>query len=138
MGIFIIALIGTSCASSGYRFERMDGAKSTGLALTLNSRSGVRDGDIVNAEAIFTSGADSVRLNIVVHLGPPVAFRSGHYRAVFGGQASEGTVISEALRFQGGQDIPSIGGVFVLKNAQSLPVYRVTLPSTPVQRRISP
>ena len=44
----------------------------------------VRDGESVRAEARFTGGHDSAKVNIALNLGPPVQFTSGTYVAIIG------------------------------------------------------
>jgi hypothetical protein len=124
------------CATNEYRFERIDGPQATKLPFKLDGIRGVRDGASVNAEARFTDGADSLTMDITLYLVPPPEFRSGSYKGSIGGKMIEGQVECPSITFFGGQaDQPSVGGVFILKDDQNRPVYRVRIPATPMGRR---
>lgn len=125
-----------ACASTEYRFERLDGEKATALPLKLEGFYGLRDGAVVNAEARFGDGPDVVTMNIAIFLRPPAEFRSGAYRATIGGTTMSGTVECPSLAFLGGQTaLPNVGGLFVLKDEQNRPKYRVRIPATMLTRR---
>jgi hypothetical protein len=129
-------LLLTACANNEYRFERIDGAEVTTLPFKLDGIRGVRDGASVNAEARFSDGADFLTMNIALQLVPPPEFRSGRYEGTIGGKMIAGPVESPSITFFGGQsDQPSIGGVFILKDEQNRPVYRVRITATPMTRR---
>jgi hypothetical protein len=122
-----------------YRFERIDGPQPSTLPFKFDGIRGVRDGAAVNAEARFTDGADFVTMKITLQLVPPPEFRSGMYEASIRGQTTVGPVECTSLTYLGGQaDQPSVGGVFILKDEQNRPVYRVRIPATPMARRLSP
>jgi hypothetical protein len=129
-----LLIILTSCVNSEYRFERIDDGQATSLPLRFDSLYGVRDGDSVKAEARFKDGQDSAQVNIEVRLGPPVQFASGSYRANIRGRGTEGPVSCDSLSFLGGQAaVPSVGGIFVLKDSAGHSLYRITMPSTPIK-----
>src|SRR5437879_2985269 len=89
----VLLLVSTvGCASTEYRFERIDGAQITTLPFKLDGIRGVRDGASVVAEAHFTDGADFLMMNITLHLVPPPEFRSGSYEGSIGGKATAGRV----------------------------------------------
>lgn len=124
------------CVNSEYRFERIENGRSILLPLKLGPVYGERDAASVKAEIEFTDGSDSAQMSIALHLRPPAEFTFGTYRASVGGNTSEGVVECESLTFLGGQaGLPSVGGVFVFKNAQGRPAYRVRIPPTPINRR---
>ena len=130
----LLSLIG--CANDEYRFERIDGAQAITLPLKLDGIRGVRDGGSVKAEARFTDGADVLTMNITLQLVPPPEFRSGRYEGTIGGKAIAGQVECPSITFFGGQsDQPSVGGVFILKDEQNRPVYRIRMPATPMGRQ---
>jgi hypothetical protein len=127
------------CANADYRFERIDGGQPNALPFKFDGIRGLRDGASVNAEARFTDGADFITMNIALHLVPPPEFRSGIYEATIGGKTTHGRVECTSLTYLGGQaDQPSVGGVFILKDGQNRPVYRVRIPATPMARRFGP
>ena len=135
--LLLLCVIIAGCMNTEYRFERVDGEQPVALGLKFDSMYGVRDGESVRAEARFTGGHDSAKVNIALNLGPPVQFTSGTYVAIIGGRSTEGTVACESLTFLGGQaSVPSVGGVFVLKDDGGRTAYRVTMPPTPIKRRL--
>ena len=124
------------CANDEYRFERTDGPHATPLPFKLDGIRGVRDGASVNAEARFTDGADFLTMNINLYLVPPPEFRAGRYEGTVGGKMIVGQVECPSITYFGGQaDQPSVGGVFILKDEQNRPVYRVKIPPTPLTRQ---
>jgi len=134
----ILLILSVSCTNSDYRVERIDGGKATPLPLKFDSVSGVRNGDRVAAGVRFVSGPDTLDIDLAVHLAPAAECVSGKYHAVIAGQVGEGAVTCKSLFFQGGQDAPAIGGVFVLNGKGGIPLYRVTMRSTTMQRRFNP
>jgi hypothetical protein len=136
--IFVLFLLvsGPGCANTDYRFDRVDGEQSVTLPLKFDGLYGLRDGALVNAEARFVDGADLVTMNIEIYLRPPAEFRSGTYQAMIGGKMSSGAVECPSLTFQGGQTaLPTVGGLFVLKDKQNRPAYRVRIPATTLTHR---
>ena len=106
------------------------------MPFALDAWSGLRDGAAVKVEGRFVNGADIVTMNINLYLRPPAEFQSGAYQAMIGGRMSSGTVECPSLTFQGGQTaLPSVGGVFILKDAGNQPQYRVRIPATTLTRR---
>ena len=131
--LFLVATVG--CSNTEYRFERIDGTQTITFPFKFDGIRGVRDGAAVNAQARFTDGADFITMNITLQLVPPPEFRSGMYEATIGGKTTVGRVECTSLMYLGGQaDQPSVGGVFILKDEQNRPVYRVRIPATPMRR----
>lgn len=135
--IVVLALLSlTGCANDEYRFERIDGPQITTLPFKLDGIRGVRDGASVNAQARFTDGADVLTMNIALQLVPPPEFRSGRYEGNIGGKVIAGQVECPSITFFGGKsDQPSVGGIFILKDEQNRPVYRIRIPATPMGRQ---
>ena len=136
--IFVALLIVTvyGCANKGYQFERIDGDRSVSMPMQFDGLYGLRDGANVHVEGRFSNGADKVTMNFLVYLRPPAEFQSGTYQATIGGITKTGTVECPSLDFQGGQTaLPSVGGVFVLKDEKNRPLYRVRVPATNLQRK---
>ena len=134
--LILTSFLLVACANNDYRFERIDGAQITTLPFKLDGIHGIRDGASVNAEARFTDGADFLTMNIALYLVPPPEFRSGMYEGIIGGKMIKGRVDCPSITFFGGQsDQPSVGGVFILKDEQNRPVYRIRIPATPMTRR---
>jgi hypothetical protein len=119
------------CARADYRFEHIDGDKSVALPLKFEGLFGVRDGALVKAQGRFMDGNDTVVMNISLFLRPPAEFQSGTYESAIGGKSNSGIVECPSLDFQGGQmALPTVGGVFVMKDENNRPLYRVRIPST--------
>jgi hypothetical protein len=133
--VFFIVVVVFGCANAEYRFERVDVDPPLSLPLKFDGLYGVRDGAMVKAEGRFVDGNDSVMMNIVVFLRPPAEFQSGTYQATIGGTMHSGSVECPSLSFQGGQTaLPSVGGIFVLKDESNRPLYRVRIPATTLKR----
>jgi hypothetical protein len=136
--IFVVLLIVAAygCANKGYQFERINGDQSVAMPMQFDGLYGLRDGANVKVEGRFSNGADKVTMNFLVYLRPPAEFQSGTYQATIEGMTKTGTVECPSLDFQGGQTaLPSVGGVFVLKDEQNRPLYRVRVPATNLQRK---
>ena len=124
------------CMNTENRFERVDGDKYVALPLKLDGFYGLRDGSLVKAEARFVDGNDMVTMNMTLFLRPPAEFQSGTYQAVIAGMMNSGNVECPSLTFQGGQTaLPTVGGVFILKDENNRPLYRVRIPATTLTGR---
>ncbi len=136
LGFSLLLIVIAACASTDYRFERIDTDQPTVLPLKFDGLYGLRDGALVKVEGHFAEGNDAVTINFTVFLRPPAEYRSGTYQAMIGGKATSGTVECPSLTFQGGQTaLPTVGGVFVLKDERNQPLYRVRIPATTLMRR---
>lgn len=126
------------CVNSEFRFERVDGAQPVTLPLKFDGLYGLRDGAVVNVEGHFTNDMDVVTMNVTLFLRPPAEFRSGTYLAIIDGKAMMGSVECPSLIFQGGQTaLPTVGGVFLLKDDRNRPIFRVRIPATELKRKLS-
>jgi hypothetical protein len=134
---FLLAFLFMSgCVGTEYRFERIDGAQPILLPLKFDGLYGLRDGAVVKAEGRFVDGNDVAVLHIDLVLRPPAEFQSGTYHATIAGRTVSGSVECPSLTFQGGQTaLPTVGGVFVLKDEENRPLYRVRIPATPLTGR---
>jgi hypothetical protein len=135
--ILLLAIVLAACVNTENRFERISESPPVTLPLKLTSVSGSRDGVIVKATIRFQESQDSAAIAIVVNVGPPPYFMTGTYQAEIAGQKSSGIVESQSLAYLGGQNaLPSVGGVFILKDSENRAVYRVTMPATRIRRPI--
>jgi hypothetical protein len=136
VSLWLTTLVGlVACGNSDFRFERIDGDHSVTLPLKLDGFYGLRDGASVKAEAHFVDGNDVVTMNIALYLRPPAEFVSGTYQATIAGKVTSGNVECPSLAFQGGQTaLPAVGGVFILKDQNNRPLYRVRIPATMLTR----
>jgi len=136
--VSLLPLFLSGCATDEYRFEQIDGAQAVAIPLKFEGLRGSRDGANVKFEGRFVNAEDVATMNVVLFLRPPAEFRSGTYEASIGGKMSSGVVECPSLTFQGGQTaLPTVGGVFVLKDAQGRPLYRVRIPPTTLMSRRS-
>ncbi len=134
--ILLIFSIGSGCVNSETRFERVDQGQPVVLPMKLDSVSGLREGETVKARIVFRDGAETAEIRITVKLGPPPEFTSGTYQTSMGGSSDRHDVECRSLSFLGGQNaMPSVGGIFLLKDSQQRTIYRVTMPATPIQRQ---
>jgi hypothetical protein len=136
--LLLAFLSAPGCTGNEYRFERIDGEQAVVLPLKFDGFYGVRDGALVKAEGRFADRADIVTMNIDVYLRPPAEFQSGRFEATIGGKMSSGAVECPSFTFQGGQTaLPALGGVFILKDDQNRPLYRIRIPATTLSGRRS-
>jgi len=136
-GLFVLILLVFSphCSRREFQFERIEGGSSTAIPLKLIGLQGARDGATVHVQASFADGTDTGQMSLVLQLNPTAECRSGKHRIEIAGQATVGPVECSSIAFLGGQNaLPSVGGVFILKDAQNQPVYRVRIPATPMTR----
>jgi len=134
---FLTVLLASAagCSRAEFQFERIEGNSSM-VPLKLTGLQGTRDGATVHVQASFADGNDTGQMTLVLQLNPTAECRSGTHRVEIDGQTTEGPVECSSVSFLGGQNaLPSVGGVFILKDAQSRPVYRVRIPTTTMTRR---
>lgn len=96
---------------------------------------GSRDGASTSAVATMTlANGDVLRMEIEVEYDPAPVLRAGSWK-VAGSRTGAGAVVSESVRFLGGQgEGPSLGGRYRLEES-GLPRFRVELPLRPVSGR---
>lgn len=100
-------------------------------SFTLHSLAGTRDGDRLQARAIFSDSSSILTVELHFAIGSPTTLESGGWRWARGGQLLSGAVGSRSVTFLGGQDgEPSIGGTFDLLGPDSIARYRVNIPVT--------
>ena len=102
----------------------------------LNSVTGARDGDTLQAAVIFKADASMLKMGLLFRLGIPTRLEAGRYRWQQGDKIVEGSIRERSVTFLGGQSgRPSIGGTFELLSPDGEPLYKVTLPTTEVAAR---
>ncbi len=132
--LFVLSI--ASCAPSGPRLERADGAAWVDVApLELRSIDGSRDGERVEARIYLAGDAFDFRLAFEIVLGPPASFVRGTHESVIAGERSAGPLSAEYVDFLGGQNAaPSVGGVFIVEVPETGARYRLRVPATPIRR----
>jgi hypothetical protein len=96
---------------------------------------GARNGDRLNARAIFSDSSSILTVELHFVLGAPSRLDAGTWNWARK-QATGGSVQSRSVLFLGGQDgPPSIGGTFDLVDSAGAARYRVTIPATEVRAR---
>jgi hypothetical protein len=130
-----LLIASSGCVNKGFQFEQITGDQTVAIPMQFDGLSGLRDGANVKVLARFSNGADNVTMNFSVFLRPPAEFQSGTYQATIAGTTKTGTVDCPSLDFQGGQTaLPTVGGVFVFKDEQNRPLYRVRIPATDLKQ----
>lgn len=100
-------------------------------AFQLGAVSGTRDGDHLDARALFTDSSSILTVEMRFLLGSPTRLESGRWRWTRNNQLLSGMVTARSVTFLGGQDgPPSIGGSFVLIGSDHIARYRVAIPLT--------
>ncbi|HLJ17646.1 MAG TPA: hypothetical protein VKV15_24330 [Bryobacteraceae bacterium] len=96
----------------------------------LHSLRGTRDGDHLEAQAMFSDSSSILMLDMQFAIGSPTRLQSGTWRWMRGNRPLSGTVAARSVMFFGGQTVlPSLGGTFDLVDAAGTPRYRVTIPA---------
>ena len=96
---------------------------------TLGSLRGVRDGDRLEARAMFSDSSSSLVMEMKFAIGSPTTLESGSWRWARNNGLMSGAVSARSVTFLGGQSgPPSIGGTFELLGSDGVARYRVTIP----------
>jgi hypothetical protein len=103
---------------------------------TLQSIAGTRDGDRLQARAVFSDSSSILSVEMHFAIGSPTTLESGAWQWSHNGQLLRGSVAARSITFLGGQDgPPSIGGAFELLGADGAARYRVNIPVTQLKER---
>ena len=125
----IMALAGCGAAKGPLLTDLGNGQNLT--FFKLDSLRGTRDGDRLDARALFTDTSAMVTLNLHFEITPTARLTVGTWESNRGNRRSSGNVNAKSVDFLGGQSgPPSIGGTYELVNAQGVPEYRVRIPMT--------
>jgi hypothetical protein len=100
-------------------------------AYKLGALRGTRDGDRLDARAMFSDSSSTLTMEMHFQIGSPTTLRSGTWQWTRNNQLSSGTVAARSVTFLGGQNgPPSIGGSFDLLGSDGARLYRVNIPVT--------
>jgi hypothetical protein len=101
---------------------------------------GTRDGDILDAEAMFSGRTLLLTIKMRFTIGAPTTLMSGTWvRTRPEGGVETGSISARSVSFAGGQGgSPSVGGSFDLLDAAGTRRYRVTLPLLELRDRLEP
>jgi hypothetical protein len=102
----------------------------------LHSLRGTRDGDRLQAQAVFSDSSSILTIEMRFAIGSPTKLESGTWRWSRNNQVMSGPIIARSVTFLGGQDgPPSIGGTYDLLGSDGVAHYRVTIPVTALPER---
>lgn len=102
----------------------------------LHSLRGTRDGDRLQAQAVFSDSSSILTLEMRFAIGSPTTLESGTWRWSRNNQMLNGTISARSVMFLGGQDgPPSIGGTYELRDSAGVARYRVSMPVTALPER---
>ena len=105
----------------------------------LHTLRGTRDGDRLQAQAVFSDSSSILTMEMHFAIGSPTTLGSGAWRWSRSGQMMSGAISARSVMFLGGQDgPPSIGGTYDLRDAGGIARYRVTIPVTTLPERWQP
>jgi hypothetical protein len=101
---------------------------------------GARDGDRLDAEAMFSGRSLLLTIKMRFAIGAPTTLTSGTWvRTLPDGKMETGSMSERSVSFAGGQGgSPSIGGTFDLLDASGMRKYRVVLPLLELRDRLEP
>ncbi len=106
-------------------------------AFKLGTLRGTRDGDRLDAQALFTDSSSILTIQMRFVIGMPTKLESGTWNWTRSGQLTTGTVAAKSVDFLGGQSgPPSIGGSYLLLGPDSSAMYRVFFPITELKERL--
>ena len=102
----------------------------------LHSLRGTRDGDRLQAQAVFSDSSSILTMEMHFAIGSPTTLESGTWRWSRNNHVLYGSVAARSVTFLGGQDgPPSIGGVYDLRDSGGVVRYRVAIPTTALAER---
>jgi hypothetical protein len=121
----LLALAALSCNRPPAKpVEAVEG-KSDVSRFELKALRGARDGDRLDAQAIYGDGAQSLTVEMRFLVTPPTKLESG----TWSGLGESGNLSQRSVTFLGGQSgPPSLGGRFDLLNPEGKAVYRIDIP----------
>lgn len=101
---------------------------------------GARDGDMLNAEAMFSGRTLLLTIKMRFAIGAPTTLTTGTWvRTRPEGGVETGRIVARSVSFAGGQGgSPSVGGSFDLLDAAGTPRYRVAIPLLRLKDRLEP
>jgi hypothetical protein len=106
------------------------------LLFKLHSLRGTRDGDGLQAQAVFSDSSAILTMEMRFAIGSPTKLESGTWQWSRNNQMMSGSVAARSVTFLGGQDgPPSIGGTYDLLGSDGVARYRVTIPVTALPER---
>jgi hypothetical protein len=133
--ILIVCLLAAACARSERKpLEDLSGHEDLSR-FTIQSVSGVRDGDRLNAQVLISDSSSILTMDLHFAVGSPTTLAAGNWRwSRPGNNLLSGVIVARSVTFLGGQDgPPSIGGMFTLLDGAA-ESYRVNLPLTVLPR----
>jgi hypothetical protein len=136
--LLILGIALASCAKPRAPLQDLSGHEDLSR-FTIQSVSGVRDGDKLAARVMISDSSSILTLDLHFAIGSPTTLDSGSWRWSRPSGLASGAVLARSVTFLGGQDDgPSIGGVFDLSGDASgnSGRVRVTLPLTVLPRVI--
>lgn len=103
----------------------------------LDSLRGTRDGDKLDARALFTDTSSILTIELHYAVGSPVRLSSGTWNWNRDNRLRTGAVAAKSIDFLGGQSgPPSIGGDYELLDENGKAVYEVHIPVTELKTRL--
>ena len=133
-----VVLMLAACATKHPPIEDLTTRQDLSL-FKLHTLRGTRDGDRLQAQAVFTDSSSILTMEMRFAVGSPTTLESGAWRWSRNNQITNGTIAARSVMFLGGQDgPPSIGGVYDLRDTEGVARYRVTIPVTALPERWRP
>ena len=124
------ALLLAACGAKRPAIEDLTTNEDLSL-FKLHSLRGTRDGDRLQAQAVFSDSSSLLTMEMHFAIGSPTTLETGTWRWTRNNQMMSGSIAARSVTFLGGQDgPPSIGGVYDLRDPSGTARYRVTIPVT--------
>lgn len=125
---YVLLLVG--CSEKRPAVEDLTAHENLSL-FKLHTLRGTRDGDRLQAQAVFSDSSSILTLEMHFKVGSPTALESGTWRWTRNSRMNGGAIGARSVMFLGGQDgPPSIGGTYDLLGQDGTALYRVNIPVT--------
>ena len=133
--LFCCVLLLAACGAKRPAIEDLTTNEDLSL-FKLHSLRGTRDGDRLQAQAVFSDSSSILTMEMHFAIGSPTTLESGTWRWSRNNHVLDGSVAPRSVTFLGGQDgPPSIGGVYDLRDSGGAARYRVAIPTTALAER---
>jgi hypothetical protein len=128
-------LLLTACGAKHPAVEDLTSHEDLSL-FQMHSLRGTRDGDRLQAQAVFSDSSSILTMEMHFAIGSPTTLESGTWRWSRNNQMLNGTIVARSVMFLGGQDgPPSIGGTYDLRDSAGTARYRVSIAVTALPER---
>jgi hypothetical protein len=136
MACLFVVVVAACNKPAGKPVEDLTGRENL-ASYVLQRVQGTRDGDRLDVEATFGNGSSTLAVKMRFNIGSPTKLNFGRWEWMRDGRLVAGTVAEKSVMFLGGQDgPPSIGGSYDLLDSSGAAKYRITIPTTELEKKL--